>query len=108
MKLVHLYRIRFIYSEGWGVELEGGWEQFFFLAEGRCEGEVRGRFCGANFPHAGQTRARSFQTSVPLSRLTMARPSCSSRTDTVAPTHPADGRSSAQFYMSVTTSGTDG
>jgi len=50
LKLVDLYRIRFTYSDSWGVELEGGWEQFFFLAEGRCEGEVRGRFCGANFP----------------------------------------------------------
>lgn len=32
------------------VGLEGGWEQHFYLAEGRCEGSVRGRFRGANFP----------------------------------------------------------
>src|SRR4051794_4344063 len=33
-----------------GIDLEGGWEQYLFLAEGRCEGSVRGRFRGANFP----------------------------------------------------------
>ena len=32
------------------VGLEGGWEQHFSLAEGRCEGEISGRFRGANFP----------------------------------------------------------
>ena len=32
------------------VALEGGWEQHFYLAEGRCEGEISGRFRGANFP----------------------------------------------------------
>src|SRR4051812_29063229 len=50
LRLEPLYRIRFTYSEGWGVELEGGWEQLLFLAEGRCEGSVTGRFRGANFP----------------------------------------------------------
>ena len=50
MRLEPLYRIRFTYSEGWGVGLEGGGEQFLFLAEGRCEGFITGRFCGANFP----------------------------------------------------------
>jgi hypothetical protein len=50
MRLERLYRIRFTYSEGWGVDLEGGWEQYLFLAEGRCEGFVTGRFRGANFP----------------------------------------------------------
>lgn len=50
MRLEQLYRVRFTYSEGWGVELEGGWEQFLFLAEGRCEGSISGRFRGANFP----------------------------------------------------------
>ena len=50
MRLEHLYRIRFTYSDGWEVDLEGGWEQYFFLAEGRCEGAVTGRFRGANFP----------------------------------------------------------
>jgi hypothetical protein len=50
MRLEQLYRIRFTYSEGWGVDLEGGWEQYLFLAEGRCEGSISGRFRGANFP----------------------------------------------------------
>jgi hypothetical protein len=45
-----LYRVRFTYPEGWTVGLEGGWEQHFLLAEGRCEGAISGRFRGANFP----------------------------------------------------------
>jgi hypothetical protein len=32
------------------VSLAGGWEQHLFLAEGRCEGTISGRFRGANFP----------------------------------------------------------
>jgi hypothetical protein len=32
------------------VSLDGGWEQHLFLAEGRCEGAITGRFRGANFP----------------------------------------------------------
>ena len=50
LRLEHLYRIRFTYPESWIVELEGGWEQHLFLAEGRCEGPISGRFRGANFP----------------------------------------------------------
>jgi hypothetical protein len=50
MRLEPLYRIRFTYPEGWAVELEGGWEQHLYLAEGRCEGAINGRFRGANFP----------------------------------------------------------
>jgi len=50
MRLEPLYRIRFAYPEGWSVGLEGGWEQHFYLAEGRCEGAVSGRFRGANYP----------------------------------------------------------
>ncbi len=50
MRLEPLYRIRFTYPEGWEVELEGGWQQHLYLAEGRCEGAVSGRFRGANFP----------------------------------------------------------
>jgi hypothetical protein len=50
MRLEPLYRIRFGYPEEWGVELEGGWQQWLFLAEGRCEGTITGRFRGANFP----------------------------------------------------------
>jgi hypothetical protein len=50
MRLEPLYRIRFGYPEGWAVDLEGGWEQHSYLAEGTCEGELSGRFRGANFP----------------------------------------------------------
>jgi hypothetical protein len=51
VRLEALYRIRFTYPESWVVALEGGWEQHLFLAEGRCEGSITGRFRGANFPH---------------------------------------------------------
>jgi hypothetical protein len=50
MRLEPLYRIRFTYPESWAVSLDGGWQQMFFLAEGRCEGWITGRFRGANFP----------------------------------------------------------
>jgi hypothetical protein len=50
MRLEPLYRVRFTYPESWSVGLDGGWQQMFFLAEGRCEGWVTGRFRGANFP----------------------------------------------------------
>jgi hypothetical protein len=50
MRLEPLYRIRFTYPESWVVGLGGGWQQMFFIAEGRCEGAVTGRFRGANFP----------------------------------------------------------
>jgi Protein of unknown function (DUF3237) len=50
MRLEPLYRIRFTYPESWVVGLDGGWQQMFFIAEGRCEGAVTGRFRGANFP----------------------------------------------------------
>jgi hypothetical protein len=50
VRLEPLYRIRFTYPEGWTVGLEGGWEQHFYLVEGRCEGALTGRFRGANFP----------------------------------------------------------
>lgn len=50
MRLEPLYRLRFTYPESWAVDLEGGWEQWFFLAEGRAEGSITGRFRGANFP----------------------------------------------------------
>ena len=50
MRLEPLYRIRSTYPESWAVGLAGGWSQMFFIAEGRCEGWVTGRFRGANFP----------------------------------------------------------
>ncbi|MBA2714515.1 MAG: hypothetical protein H0U55_13295 [Rubrobacteraceae bacterium] len=49
-----LYRVRFAYSGGWGAELAGpdsNERQMFFLAEGRCEGRISGRFRGANHPY---------------------------------------------------------
>jgi hypothetical protein len=50
MRLEPLYRIRFTYPESWTVDLDGGWEQHFLIAEGQCEGSIHGRFRGANFP----------------------------------------------------------
>ena len=50
MRLEPLYRMHFTYPEGWAVELEGGWEQHLYLAEGRCEGSINGRLRGANYP----------------------------------------------------------
>ena len=50
MRLEPLYRLRFTYPQGWEVELEGGWQQHLYVAEGRCEGAIRGRFHGLNFP----------------------------------------------------------
>jgi hypothetical protein len=66
LRLEHLYRIRFTYPESWMVELEGGWEQHLFLAEGRCEGSISGRFRGANFPQR-RTAAGPFLTFALLS-----------------------------------------
>jgi hypothetical protein len=54
VRIEPLYRVTFHYPEAWFVELEGerGTEsEHFFLAEGRCEGRVTGRFRGANHPH---------------------------------------------------------
>src|SRR4051812_5873894 len=50
MRLEPLYRVRFSYPEGWSIDLEGGWQQHLYLAEGTCEGSISGRFRGANFP----------------------------------------------------------
>jgi hypothetical protein len=51
MRLEPLYRIRFTYPESWSVTLDGGWQQLLFIAEGRCEGSITGRFRGVNFPY---------------------------------------------------------
>ena len=54
MRLEPLYRVRFTYPGGWGVDLAAPDSpecQFFFLAEGRCEGRISGRFRGANHPY---------------------------------------------------------
>ncbi len=53
MRLEPLYVVRFSYSGGWGADLAGPYStegQYFFLAEGRCEGRVSGLFRGANHP----------------------------------------------------------
>jgi hypothetical protein len=50
LRLELLYRVRFTYPEAWEIELEGGWEQHLYLAEGRGEGSIVGRFRRANFP----------------------------------------------------------
>jgi hypothetical protein len=50
MRLEPRYRVRFASPESWAVGLDGGWLQMFFLAEGRRDGAVTGRFRGANFP----------------------------------------------------------
>jgi hypothetical protein len=61
MRLEPLYRIRWTTPEGWSIDLFDGAEgQSFFLAEGRCEGGVTGRFRAANFP-----RRRADGTLVP-------------------------------------------
>jgi hypothetical protein len=48
-----MYRVEFSYTGGWGADLAGpeNPECQFFLAEGRCEGRISGRFRGANHPH---------------------------------------------------------
>ena len=54
MRLEPLYRVTFRYPEAWFVELEGErgtGSEHFFIAEGRAEGRVAGRFRGANHPH---------------------------------------------------------
>ena len=53
MQLRPLYTVRFIYPDGWDVELTGSGgteEQHFYFAEGRCEGVVAGKFRAANHP----------------------------------------------------------
>lgn len=53
IELKPLYRVRLTYPEGWGVSLqapEGLEGQYFFLAEGRCEGRINGSLRGANHP----------------------------------------------------------
>ena len=63
VRLEQLYRVRFTYPESWVVGLEGGWEQHLMIAEGRCEGEVTGRFRGVNFPQR-RTASGPFQPDV--------------------------------------------
>ena len=63
MRLEPLYRVAFRYPEHWHAELEGpnGLESaHFFIADGRCEGRIDGRFRGANHP-----RRRTDETYLP-------------------------------------------
>jgi hypothetical protein len=63
VRLDPLYRVTFRYPEAWFVELEsdrGVESEHFFIAEGRCEGRIAGRFRGANHP-----RRRTDRTYVP-------------------------------------------
>jgi uncharacterized protein DUF3237 len=53
VKLVRLYRVRFEYPRGWEIALAGPGSpesQHFYLAEGSCEGRIRGALVGANHP----------------------------------------------------------
>lgn len=53
MRLDPLYRLRFVYSSGWETHHTGKLgteEQHFYLAEGRCEGRINGRFRASNAP----------------------------------------------------------
>jgi hypothetical protein len=48
-----LYRLRFVYTQSWETHLTGtlgSEEQYFFFAEGRCEGRISGHFRAANAP----------------------------------------------------------
>ena len=94
MRLEPLYRVRFSYSDGWGADLAGpdnGECQFFFFAEGRCEGRIAGRFKGANHPYR-----RSDGTFLPdfqgVIETDDGRRSSSTTEDMVEPTQPARGR----------------
>lgn len=64
MRLEPLYRLRFVYTNGWETHLTGKLgteEQHFYFAEGRCEGRIAGRFRAANAP-----RRRTDATFTPL------------------------------------------
>jgi hypothetical protein len=53
VRLEPLYRVEFVYPEGWSIELAGdhGTEwQDFYVAEGTCAGRLAGRMRGANHP----------------------------------------------------------
>ena len=66
MQLRPLYVVRFRYPEGWQVDLTGPGgkeEHHYYFAEGRCEGEVAGRFRAGNHPRrrADNTFAMNMQ-----------------------------------------------
>jgi hypothetical protein len=49
LRLEHLYRLRFSYTEDWGVG-----SQRFGVATGTCEGRLSGRFTGARVARVGE------------------------------------------------------
>lgn len=53
VQLKPLYILRYVYPQGWEAKLagsEGKEEQHFYLAEGRVEGSITGKFRAANYP----------------------------------------------------------
>ena len=53
MRLEPLYRVSFIYPEGWAVNIigeQGSEGQHLYFAEGYVEGRISGRFRASNFP----------------------------------------------------------
>ncbi len=100
MRLEVRYRIRFTYPEDWMVALEGGWEQHLFIADGRREGAISGRFRGANFPHRrGPTGP--YTPNFRSSRRMTAPRSCGSVMGTAGPIRRAGVRSSARCSTSA-------
>jgi Protein of unknown function (DUF3237) len=54
MRLESLYRVSFIYPEGWAINIvgeQGSEGQHFYFAEGHVEGRISGNFRASNFPH---------------------------------------------------------
>ena len=53
MRLESVYRVRFIYPEGWALTItgeQGSEGQHFYFAEGSVQGRTNGRFRASNFP----------------------------------------------------------
>ena len=53
MRLEPMYLLKFRYSEEWGVGIDEDASpagHYFFIAEGRCDGSIAGRFRAANHP----------------------------------------------------------
>jgi hypothetical protein len=74
VRLEPLYRVRFSYSGGWGADLaepDSAEGLYFFLAEGRCEGRISGRFRGAN--HPSRRSDGTFQSPIQLLCLLQGR-----------------------------------
>jgi hypothetical protein len=98
LRLEQLYRVRFTYSEGWMVSLEGGWQQHLFLADGHCEVRSVADSAASTILNAELLRARSDLISAPSSSPMTGPRSWSSCTVMVARTRLADDRSSAPYF----------